>query len=66
MTRSSSALPPRGETNDNRTPLLQEDALATEEQWEKVLDDPILRRLLREGHHKSTRTDLLTQLEEDV
>ena len=66
MTRSSSALPPRGETNDNRTPLLQEDALVTEEQWEKVLDDPILRRLLREGHRTGTRTDFLTQLEEDV
>ena len=65
MTRASSALSQREGTTDNRSPLLQKDALVTEEQWEKVLDDPILRRLLREGHHTGTRTDLLTQLEEN-
>lgn len=66
MTRSSTALSQREGMIDNRSPLLPKDALATEEQWEKVLDDPILRRLLREGHHTGTRTDFLTQLEEDI
>jgi len=54
-------------TSEGRTPLRQENALATERRWEKVLDDPSLRRLLREGHRTGgVRTDLLTQLEEDV
>jgi hypothetical protein len=66
MAGSSSDFSQHEGTTDGRTPLLPEDTLATEAQWEKVLDDPILRRLLREGHHTSTRTDLLTQLEEDV
>jgi len=66
MTRSSRALSQHEGMIENRTPLLQEDALVTEARWEKVLDDPILRRLLREGHRTGTRTDLLTQLEEDV
>jgi hypothetical protein len=66
MACSSSALSQREGTTDSRTPLLQEDALAVEARWEKVLDDPILRRLLREGHQTGTRTDFLTQLEEDV
>jgi hypothetical protein len=66
MACSSRALSQREGTTDGCTPLLQEDALATEARWEKVLDDPILRRLLREGHRTGTRTDLLTQLEEDV
>jgi hypothetical protein len=66
MACSSSALPQHEGTTDGCTPLLPEDTLATEAQWEKVLDDPILRRLLRESHHTSTRTELLTQLEEDV
>ena len=34
--------------------------------WEKVLDDPSLRRLLRDGHRPEATATLLEQLEEDV
>ncbi len=34
--------------------------------WEKVLDDPSLRRLLRDGHSTEATTFLLSQLEEVV
>jgi hypothetical protein len=66
MAFSSPALSPREGSTEGCTPLRQEKVLTTERRWEKVLDDPILRRLLREGHRTSVHTDLLTQLEEDV
>ena len=66
MAFSLPALSQREGSTEVCTPLQQENVLTTERQWEKVLDDPILRRLLREGHHTSVHTDLLTQLEEDV
>jgi len=34
--------------------------------WEKILDDPSLRRLLRDGHRTEATAALLEQLEEDV
>ena len=37
-----------------------------ETSWEKVLDDPSLRRLLRDGHRTEATTSLLEQLEEDM
>jgi hypothetical protein len=71
MAFSSPALSQREGSTEVCTPLqqenvLKENVLTTERRWEKLLDDPILRRLLREGHRTSVHTDLLTQLEEDV
>lgn len=66
MASSSPALSQREGTSEGRTLLRQENTLATERRWEKVLDDPSLRRLLREGHRIGVHMDLLTQLEEDV
>ena len=66
MACSSSSLSQREGTTDGRTSILQEDALATEARWEKVLADPSLRRLLRDGHRTEATTSLLKQLEEDV
>jgi hypothetical protein len=64
MAFSSPTLPKLEGTSEERTPLRQENTLATERRWEKVLDDPSLRRLLREGHRTGLHANLLTQLEE--
>ena len=40
--------------------------IVAEARWEKVLDDPSLRRLLRDGHRTEATTSLLEQLEEDM
>ena len=66
MAVSSPALSPREDSTEVCTLLRHENVLTTERRWEKLLDDPILRRLLREGHRTSVHTDLFTQLEEDV
>jgi hypothetical protein len=66
MALSSPTLSQREDTTDAYTPRRHENAFTTERRWEKLLDDPILRRLLREGHRTSGHTDLLTQLEEDT
>jgi hypothetical protein len=39
---------------------------ASEALWEKALDEPSLRRLLRDGHRTEATTSLLSQLEEDM
>jgi hypothetical protein len=49
-----------------RGPLSRDNMTLTEARWEKVLDDPSLRRLLRDGHRTEATTSLLSQLEEDV
>ena len=46
--------------------LSQDNAMLAEARWEKVLDDPSLRRLLRDGHRTEATTALLEQLEENV
>ena len=66
MAFSSPALSQCEGSTEGCIPLRQENVLTTEQRWEKLLDDPILRRLLRDGHRTSVHTDLLTQLEEDV
>ena len=46
--------------------VVPDNKTATEALWEKVLDDPSLRRLLRDGHRTEATTSLFEQLEEDV
>jgi hypothetical protein len=43
-----------------------DNTILAELRWEKVLDDPSLRRLLRDGHRTEATTTLLEQLEEDM
>lgn len=49
-----------------RSTLPQDNAMLAEARWEKVLADPSLRRLLRDGHRTEATTSLLEQLEEDM
>ena len=49
-----------------RNTLPQDNAMTSEARWKKVLDDPSLRRLLRDGHRTEATTSLLSQLEEDM
>ena len=46
--------------------VVPDNTTVAESRWEKVLDDPSLRRLLRDGHRTEATTTLLSQLEEDV
>ncbi len=50
MALSAPTLSHREDTSEGH-PALHKNALTTKSQWEQVLDDPSLRRLLREGHH---------------
>ena len=43
-----------------------DNTILAESRWEKVLDEPSLRRLLRDGHRTESTTTLLEQLEEDM
>lgn len=67
MTCSTPTLSQREDTPEGRPSPHHENDLTTESQWEEVLDDPSLRRLLREGHHTGgAHADLLTQWEENA
>ena len=46
--------------------IVPDNKTASEASWEKILDDPSLRRLLRDGHRTEGTTALLEQLEENV
>ena len=66
MSFSKSALSQPENEIEGRSTLSRDNAMTSESPWEKILDDPSLRRLLRDGHRTEATTSLLSQLEEDM
>lgn len=66
MSFSKSSLSQSQSAGGVHNTLPQDHMIIAEAHWEKVLDEPSLRRLLRDGHRTEATTSLLSQLEEDV